>query len=93
MNRATFEFIVNKRLYNVEGQEKFFQDGLAVDFDRESIEAKAVWRMFSDEELRKGDELPKKFHTAFALVKNETTGADELKLCGLVALHIITNDV
>jgi hypothetical protein len=51
MNRATFDFVVSKRLYNIEGQEDFLRRGLAIEFPADSIEVKAAWRLFSEREL------------------------------------------
>jgi hypothetical protein len=89
MNKATFDFVVddNNELYNIEGQEKFFEDVLArrkapVSFPVDSMEVKAMWIPLSDEDVKNGKD--KRYHT----------GKDEKgQLYGMVALHIITKDV
>lgn len=91
MNRATFEFIVNNpfkyELYNVEGQEAFYEDLAAgkakpLSFPVDAMEVKAMWTPLSDEERRAGRE--KRYHLS--------TGQDG-KEYKLVSLHILTKDV
>ena len=89
MNRATFEFIAddNNQLYNWEGQEKFFADVISgvrkpLSLPVDSIEVKAMWIAFSDEDIANGKY--KTYHTS-----KDKDG----KLYGLVALHIITKDI
>lgn len=89
MNKATFDFIVddNNQLYNVEGQEKFFQDVAAgvrkpLSFPVDSMEIKSMWIPLSEDDVLAGKD--KTYHT----------GKDkDGDLYGLVALHIITKDV
>lgn len=89
MNKATFDFIVddNNQLYNIEGQEKFFNDvdsGVRqpLSFPIDSIEVKAMWLPLSDDDIASGRD--KTYHT----------GTDkDGNLFGLVALHIITKDI
>lgn len=107
MNKAAFEFILNRKLYNIDGQEAFFTSGLAVEFPVDAIEIKAAWRGFTKDELdpaknfedlngdniitddERGERLlRRKFHTGFGLDDNQ-----QLKLFGLVAIHIITKDI
>lgn len=82
MNRATFEFIVNNELYNVEGQEAFQITGKKIDFPVDSIEIKGAWKVLGDTGKVSADTL-KKYHTA------EVGG----KVYGLTGLHIITKDI
>ena len=51
MNKEAFEFILNRNLYSIEGQEDFLNKNLAVDFPVAAKEIKAAWRMFTDVEL------------------------------------------
>ena len=51
MNKEAFEFILNRNLYSIEGQEDFLNKNLAVDFPVDAKEIKAAWRMFTDVEL------------------------------------------
>ena len=89
MNKATFDFIVddNNQLYNIEGQEKFFQDVLTgvrkpLSFPVGSMEIKSMWIPLSADDVAAGKD--KTYHT----------GKDkDGNLFGLVALHIITKDV
>jgi len=82
LNRATFEFVVNNELYNVEGQEAFQNDGRKIDFPIEAMEIKGSWKeLGASRSVRK--EVLNKYHTA------DVGG----KVYGLVGLHIITKDV
>lgn len=83
MNRATFKFIVDNELYNIEGQEKIYEEITAgthaqLSFPSDSIEVKAMWLP-----LDKSDD-PSRFHVS--------SGADG-KTYKLVSLHLITKDV
>ncbi|RWN51569.1 hypothetical protein [Mesorhizobium sp.] len=83
MNRSTFDFIVEKELYNIEGQEALYakivsRTEQAVSFPVDSIEVKAMWTPLEPSDDRSH------FHLS--------VGADA-KSYKLVALHIITKDV
>ncbi|WP_422861312.1 hypothetical protein [Flagellimonas sp. W118] len=90
MNKSTFDFIVENELYNTQGLYKFREDYLntpegkrePLAFDKESIEVKAMWRGFSQDEL--DNNLDNRFYVA--------TDSDGKKY-GLTSLHIITKDV
>ena len=87
MNKSTFEFIRANQLYNVEGQEQLYLDVTSgkkppLDFPVDSIEVKAMWKLFTQKEI--DDKKPAHFHTSTD---------KEGKLYGLLALHIITKDV
>ncbi|MGD9922979.1 MAG: hypothetical protein AB7V13_16295 [Pseudorhodoplanes sp.] len=51
MNREAFEFIVDRNLYSIDGQEKALDDNTAIDFPVAAKEIKAAWRLFTDREL------------------------------------------
>jgi len=112
MNKEAFEFIRNKDLYSIEGQEEFLKNNLAVDFPIAAKEIKAAWRMFTDIELDpaksfrdlnnsgtiEDDErglrlLERTYHIGYGVVRNDATGASDLRPFGLVGLHIITKDI
>ncbi|WP_454746409.1 hypothetical protein [Ciceribacter selenitireducens] len=77
MNKDSLGTVVDNMLYNVEGQEALFDQGLtAVKFRENSKEIKAQWR-----EIDPKDET--KFHSC------HYNG----KIYGLTALHIITKDL
>jgi hypothetical protein len=82
MNKETFEFVVNNKLYFVEGQEKVLADGTIMDFPKEAREIKGAWKI-----LGASGAVPKatldRYHTA------EVGGT----VYGLVGLHIITKDL
>jgi hypothetical protein len=81
MNKAAFDFIVTNQLYNIDGQEKFHDDGRAIDLPPEAREIKSSWRVLSDDEVKAG--ARRRYHTADF----------DNKVWGLVALHIITKDI
>jgi plastocyanin len=88
MNKATYEFIVNNGLYNVEGQESLFlqianEGRAALTFPEDSIEVKSGWIALSADDLKPGGK-GERFHKGI--------GTDG-KTYGLVTLHIITKDV
>lgn len=107
MNRATFDFILNKGLYNIEGQEALLTSRIGIDFPKESREVKAVWREFSDEEL---DPLKNfKDLNGDGAISDDERGSKllgrtfhtafglkqggQVKLFGLSGMHIITKDI
>ncbi len=51
LNKEAFQFVVDKNLFSIEGQEDFLDKNLAVDFPVPAKEVKAAWRMFTDVEL------------------------------------------
>ena len=81
MNRETFDFIASNDLYYIEGQEKFFNQGLKVDFPVAAREIKAQWRRLDDASQHG------RYHTA--QVNNRGT----TETWGLTALHITTKDL
>lgn len=85
MNRDQFEFIINNNLYNVDGQEAFFDSGKRMDFPVGSKEVKAAWKELSKDEIGAG--ATKRYYTAKVM-----TDQGE-KIYGLVGLHVITKDI
>jgi hypothetical protein len=88
MNKATFDFILDNKLYNIEGQEQLFtkvSSGMQkpLSFPTNSIEIKAMWIPLSADDLKPGG---KGAHFHQAKDANNVT-------YGLVALHIITKEV
>ncbi|GAB1720467.1 MAG: hypothetical protein NTAFB09_21980 [Nitrosospira sp.] len=86
MNRATFDFIRSNGLYSIEGQQRYTSEFVAgnklpLSFPVESMEIKAGWIEFSDNDIQ--SQKDKAFYVA------EFKG----KKYGLAALHIITKDV
>jgi len=61
INKPGFDFIVQKGLCSIDGQERFRATGRAVVFPVDTIAIKATWRKFSPEEIRAG--LPSRFYT------------------------------
>ena len=51
LNKEAFQFVVDKNLFSIEGQEDFLNKNLAVDFPVPATEVKAAWRMFTEVEL------------------------------------------
>jgi hypothetical protein len=82
MNKAAFKFIVDNKLYYVEGQECFHDAGKKVVFPQEAMEIKAQWRVLGDVNKVPKETLDK-YHWA---VYNG-------KVFGLSGLHITTKDL
>lgn len=81
LNRDTFDFVVANDLYNVEGQETFFDTNTPIDFPLDAKEIKAQWRKIEPANASK-------FHTA------KTTNPDgSAQVWGLTSLHITTKDL
>ncbi len=81
LNRDTFDFVVGNDLYNIEGQEAFFDNNQPIEFPLDAKEIKAQWRKIDDSDVAK-------FHTA------KSTNADgSTQLWGLTSLHITTKDL
>lgn len=81
LNRDTFDFVVANELYNVEGQESFFDTNTKIDFPVNAKEIKAQWRKIEPANAAK-------FHAA------TTTNPDgSTQLWGLTSLHITTKDL
>lgn len=81
LNHDTFDFVVANELYNIEGQEKFFDTNKQIEFPLDAKEIKAQWRKIEPANAAK-------FHTA------RTTNPDgSTQLWGLTSLHITTKDL
>jgi hypothetical protein len=81
MNRAAYDYIRARELYNVQGQLRAVADGRSVHFPPGSIEVKANWRRIRDEDQGR-------FRTLRVLLRDGTT-----RLYGLTALHIVSKDL
>lgn len=86
MNKATYDFVLAQELYNLNGQQKYAREYLAkkrplISFPPESMEVKAAWIEFTNDQLKSG-EYKKYYIAEYKDVKY-----------GLVGLHIITKDV
>ncbi len=81
MNRAAFDYLRARELYNLEGQLRAVADGPCVHFPAGSTEIKAKWRPIrADEGTR--------YHTVKVRLADGTT-----RLYGLTALHIVSKDL
>ena len=81
LNRAAFDFVVSNELFNIEGQEKFFDDEEQIEFPLDAKEIKAQWRKIDAADAEK-------FHTA---TTENPDGSEQL--WGLTSLHITTKDL
>jgi hypothetical protein len=54
-NHPAFDYIVNNKLYYLEGLNDAFNNGFVVNFPKDAIEIKSVWIPFTD---GKGDKVP-----------------------------------
>jgi hypothetical protein len=81
MNRASFEYIRGRELYNLDGQIRAYETRTAVAFPAGAKQVKASWRPISEAERAR-------YHTL------EVTMVDgSRRLYGLTALHIVTKDL
>lgn len=76
-NRATFDFIVNNKLFYQQGLIAAFNAGKRISFPVESIEVKANWKAISEADKAR-------YHW-----NKDASG----KLFGLIAMHIISKDI
>ncbi len=81
MNRAGYEYIRERGLYNTEGQLRVLEDGVTVAFPAATKEVKAKWRIISEAERGR-------YHTLTVTLADGTT-----RLYGLTALHVVTKDL
>ena len=80
LNKDTYEFIRQNKLYNLDAQLQLFKEGRkTIDFPLRAKEIKARWVVIADTEEEK-----RRYHW--------TQGSDG-KIYGLTALHIITKDL
>jgi hypothetical protein len=93
LNRATYEFVKNQCLFNMEGQSRYAQaisagKKPAIQFPADSIEAKAAWINFSDSN-GDGSNIPVPTDRQATYYTAEYKG----QKFGLTALHILTKDL
>jgi hypothetical protein len=81
MNKATYDFVWQNKLYNLQGLRNFAAKGVPLSFPVDSMEVKAGWIEFTPDQLKNGTD--KRYYTA------ELNG----KKYGLSSLHIITKDL
>jgi hypothetical protein len=81
MNRATFEFIRARSLYNMDGQLQAYAAGNAVSFPYGAAEVKAKWRPIGETERAR-------YHTLEVSLADGTR-----RLYGLTGLHIASKDL
>ncbi|MGA2842176.1 MAG: hypothetical protein ABSG18_18775 [Steroidobacteraceae bacterium] len=81
LNRATFQFIRSRELYNVDGQLRAVAAGRTVSFPYGAKEVKAKWRPISPAERSR-------YHTLLVTLADGTQ-----RLYGLTALHIASKDL
>jgi hypothetical protein len=82
MNKAAFDYVVEKELYNLNGQlELFNSPDEVVKFPLSAIEIKVKWRKISDTNYEKA-----RYHWQYITVKD--SGETRRELYGLVAIHI-----
>lgn len=84
-NQATFDYIVDRNLYNVEGQLTFFDDPTAdpVDFPAAAMQTKSSWLALSEEDY---EQLKDQFYTVtLTYPKDNST-----RHFALIGLHIMS---
>lgn len=81
LNKATFDYVVNNRLYNLNGQLAFYLSDALMKFPNESIELKVKWRKIPDTHYDKA-----RYHWQYIKTKNGNKISTDLY--GLVAMHI-----
>ena len=86
MNKATYDFILDNELYNLEGLQKYTNEYLLgrkplLSFPVDSIEVKAAWIELTSEQITNGEAA-----TFYQADWND-------KKYGLTSLHIITKDI
>src|SRR5262249_57269551 len=89
INREEFDYIVDNKLYNLDGQIEFsrtrtvsFPIGDATTPKRGAIELKMAWK-----ELGAAD-IPSRYYSVNGQVKNTDTGRFDPRKLGLVRMHI-----
>ena len=81
MNKPAFDYVVEKELYNLNGQVRLYNAGEAVRFPDAALEIKVKWRRIPDTNYDKA-----RYHWQYITV--EDSGATRTELYGLVAIHI-----
>jgi hypothetical protein len=80
MNRAAYDYVRERTLYNVEGLEAAFGANRPIAFPRPAQEVKAIWKRIEEKDKPR-------FHWRVI-----DQGGVRV-LCGLIDLHIMTNDL
>jgi hypothetical protein len=81
MNRAGYEYIRERGLYNTEGQLRVLDTGVTVTFPAATKEVKAKWRIITEAERGR-------YYTLTVSLADGTK-----RLYGLTALHVVTKDL
>lgn len=81
MNRAGYDYIRERGLYNTEGQLRVLDTAVKVEFPAATKEVKAKWRLISEAERGR-------YHTLTVTLADGTR-----RLYGLTALHVVTKDL
>ena len=91
MDKSTFDYVVKRALYNIDGQIKYAASKGALNFDWSAIEVKASWRWL---DTNQPGCTAQDYFTANALwAQRESSGKFQkwrTGLMGLTGLHIIT---
>lgn len=91
MNQDTFNYIVQRKFYNVEGQEQAAKDNKPADFPPTAIELKTSW-IWLGTDPAKLDALKGKYYIVQAYYENVVNGQSQGIVAGYAALagmHII----
>ena len=91
MNRPTFDYIVKRGFYNVDGQEKAAQDNQPAEFPTESFELKTSWIWIGADQA-KLDQLAPNYYIApayYEVVENGKPIRTETGYAALSGMHII----
>lgn len=84
MNRATFEYLVERRLYSFAGQQELLLPGAPpVDFPSDAMEVKASWRLLGPDE---GERAMSRYFVR--QVRVEGAADESLVMVALTGLHI-----
>jgi hypothetical protein len=83
VNKPLYEGIRTKRLYDREVLDHLTAP---VSFENGSVEIKAAWREFTDDE---GEEVRSRYYRVHASLKRYDTGQCEDRELGLIGLHIV----
>jgi hypothetical protein len=90
MNREEFDYVVNNKLYNINGQLAFTQNGAIADFPAGdyathkvgAVEIKFAWKILTDTDYKE-----RYFHTS-GWVQDESTQKFVKKDLGMIGFHI-----
>lgn len=81
LNKATFDYVVENELYNLNGQLERYNARNEINFPIESMELKVKWRKIPDTPYEKA-----RYHYQYIETLNDTVVSKDLY--GLVAIHI-----